>query len=195
MKLENLLNTIELVQNDERIINEIFKEKLNELRLLQEKTETRKDNIVICLFPKELENIISKLTYSPSYEERKIKAIRVKLQEDELLVYWFNSIRLEINNKECNIRDKFSEIFDWWSNKEYRDSHMIRRFELLKKENFILDIIENNITVIYEGIAKRFEQNTIKERQSNINSLTKFNTPIEHSTKNQTITITIQIEE
>ena len=198
MELTNILNIIDTIKMEEQIVDNVFKEKLNELRLFQEKTEERKDTIFAELFPEKLYRAICNCTYTSEYSKRKNKAIKIEGTEGELVLYCYEGIVIEINNTICKINatNKFNEIFDWWANKTYVDSHMVERFKLLKKENEILDILENNIAQVYKEIAERIEIDMIEKRQKTANSLVALNkTTSRNNGKKQTITITIQIEE
>ena len=200
MKLENLLSTIELVETEDKMANEVFKQKLENLREYQKETELRKDKVSKTLFPEKIRQIINKITYNGiTYGERKDKAIKISLSDCSIIIFYYeNCIQIQIDNKILVlgvVPHKFTEIFDWWSNETYRESHMITRTNLLDSENEMMDVIENNIATIYEEIAKRIEQDTLKRRQINMNNLAKLNKPVVEEPKKQTIVITIRIEE
>lgn len=194
MKLENLLNIVETIESQKQEEQKLYDLKLEELKEYQKETENRKDKFREKYFPQKISDLIRRLTQNDSEItincDNKPISIRMYLNT---IVFSFVNLKKQLDINLYN--NKYNEIFDWWANETYRKSHMVQRMNLLKSENELCDIVESNIESIYTEIAKRAEENRIKEQQQNINNLAKLNNTVDKPKANKTVKIIIEIVE
>lgn len=190
MNLENILDMADAIQKQKDLEQELFKEKLKELRKYQEETVLRKDKMNE-LFPEKLQYLIQKVKGNNFITIECDNEIYFSCRQGKLV---FN---IRINNRhqvlEIEHNNEYDEIFDWWANEPYRNSHMVRRMKLLNTENEMCSIIENNIECIYKAIAKavkEYQKEGIEKTTSDLMKLNKVTTK-----KNKYVKIIIEFEE
>lgn len=193
MKLENVLDIIDLSETQKQYEQKLFDLKLEELKNYQNKTVLRKNKMCAELFPEKLYKLIVKLTSGNN-------PIDIKCGDDMLRVlstdgYIKFRLRSESWNFVVSSINGYDEIYNWWATESYRKSHMVKRMILLNNENKMCDIIESNIECIYTEIAKRLEMKRVKEQQENTDNFSKLSNDVGNSKTNKVVKITIEIME
>lgn len=191
MNLENILDMADVIQKQKDLEQELFEEKLKELRKYQEETVLRKDKMRDELFPEKLQCLIRKIKGDNSIAIGDNHDIRCFFHQEGV------KFSVRINNTRCVLRldynNEYDEIFDWWANEPYRKSHMVKRIKLLNNENKICSIIENNIEHIYRAISKVVEEYQKESLERTASDLTELNKVT--IKKNKFIKIIIEFEE
>lgn len=193
MSLENVLEIADIIQTQKNLEQELFENKLEELRRYQEEITLRKYEMRNKLFPEKLRNLIRTIT--------RYKNIMVEC--DNCIMYFYNTrndklvfnMKIDDEHHILTIKEDngYDKIYDWWAKEEYRESKMPERMNYLKAENKLCSIVENNIERIYNAIgiaAKNYGKDRMAKATNTLTELEPETTKAKKIVK-----ITIEFEE